>query len=390
MIGSDATRLTVFFGGNIGCDPASPKTWSGSGPFLLRELEQAGMLAEAVGLKIPPFRDALLRLKNFSRRRAVWRTHYYFDPQYRSELSRAAGSCQGVSPSSFLLQLGHMYDLRDQFPRRTCFSYHDGNLAVRLASGFGFEKVSRLRIDQALRYEEETACQMDVIFTMSECVRQSFISDYHVPPYRVCAIGGGINLSRIPPIDLAKDYCAQRILFVGSDFQRKGGPQLLQAFRILREAFPRATLDITGPGSLPSLPPGVFFHGFLSKADPAQRVRLEELFRGATIFALPSLYEPFGIAPLEAMLYQVPCVVTNAWALRESVCSGLNGELVPAGDADALASALMRMLSDPGRLARMGREARNLALSRHTWGHVVERMRVAIEARTVPCEYSNV
>jgi glycosyltransferase involved in cell wall biosynthesis len=337
------------------------------------------MLAEAIGIKVPPVQDVLLKLRNFSPRRAVWRTHYYLDPLYRRALSDAAGDLPRLSTDSLLLQLGHMYNLRKMFPQRTCLSYHDGNLAVRLASGFGFEGISRQRLDQALRYEEATANQMDAIFTMSEYVRQSFICDFHVHPDRVHAIGGGINLDHIPPFDPFKDYSTQKILFVGSEFERKGGPQLLQAFRAIREDFQNATLHIVGPRLLSHLPPGVYFHGFLSKAVPDQLARLDALFRGATIFVLPSLYEPFGIAPLEAMLYGLPCVVSNAWALRETVHHGLSGELVPVRDADALASALMRMLSDPEKLARMGRAGRDLALKNNTWESVVKRMRLVIE-----------
>lgn len=365
-------KMTVFCGGSVGADPYSPKTWSGSCLFLLNAMSDAGILESAAGIKAPRILDSFLLARNFNRNRAIWRTQYYFDPALRRALTQAARRVPAAGPC--LLQIGHMFSLPDAFPRKKCISYHDGNLAERLNSGFGLDGVSRKRIDQALRYEEQTAGQMTAVFTFSEYLRQSFISDYRVPAERVFNVGGGINLTDIPPLDPDKSYTAPRILFIGTEFARKGGPQLLQAFRIVREAIPAAELHIAGPAKIESLPPGVVFHGHLSKADPIQKRKLELLFREASLFVLPSLYEPFGIAPLEAMLYQVPCLVTDAWALRETVTPGFNGDVFPKASVDGLSAKILELLASPERLAVMGRQGRDLVLDRYTWSAVVERI----------------
>lgn len=369
-------KLTVFFGGNVGSDPNSPKTWSGSGLFMLRAMDRAGILERAVGIKVPRLPNSFFLARNFNRNRAIWRTHYYFDPAYRRALSQAASRVSVTS--DLLLQTGHMFSLPDAFPHKKCTSYHDGNLAVSLNSDFGFEGVARRRIDESLRYEEQTAGQMAGIFTMSEYVRQSFIADYHVPAGRVFNVGAGINLAEFPAAEPHKDYTAPRILFVGIEFVRKGGPQLLQAFRIVRDALPAAELHIVGPAKLNDLPSGVVFHGYLSKTDPDEKRKLESLFRDLTVFVLPSLYEPFGIAPLEAMLYQLPCLVTDAWALRETVTPGFNGDLVAKGSVEDLSAKLLKLLSNPEELAIMGRQGRERVLRHYTWSAVVDRMSSAI------------
>jgi starch synthase len=188
-----------------------------------------------------------------------------------------------------------------------------------------------------------------------------------------------VNLRDIPPANPQKDYAAPRILFIGIDFVRKGGPQLLEAFRIVRGARPDAELHIVGPETIRDHSPGVVFHGRLSKSDPAQKIKLESLFRESSVFVMPSLYEPFGIAPLEAMLYQLPCVVTDAWALREIVTPGFNGDLVPRGSIDAIATKLLQLLSDPKVLAVMGQHGRDVALHGYTWTVVASRMLTAME-----------
>jgi len=371
-------ELTVFVGGSTGSDPYSSRTWSGSSPFFINALDQAGILDKAVGLKLPSLQNYAYRAKNFTTNRAVWRKHFYFDPAYRRALTLTARSIPVTSP--FCLQIGHMFSLPTVFPSKKCISYHDGNLSELLNSGFGIEGVSRNRIDQALRYEEEAANQMTAIFTFSEYLRQSFIHDYRVPAERVFQVGGAVNLSEVPSATSNKDYTTNRLLFIGTEFKRKGGPQLLEAFRIVRQTIPTAELHIVGPTTLDNLPPGVIFHGHLSKADPAQSAKLEVLFRTSTLFVLPSLYEPFGIAPLEAMLYGLPAVITNAWALRECVTPGINGDLAEKGNAQDMAAKITQLLSDPDRLATMGQQAREIVLDRYTWPAVANRIAHVIKS----------
>ena len=365
-------EVTLFVGGSVGSDPYSPRTWSGISAFLIAALERQQLLDKAVGVRVSKLTQYSLMLKNFSRNRAAWRKHFYFDPAYRNALTRAARSIPVQSET--LLQVGHLFSLPEAFPDKRCVSYHDGNLPELLASGYGLDGVSRKRIDQALRYEEAVAGQMTLIFTFSEYLRQSFIRDYRVSPERVVNVGGAINLTEIPPIAPGKSYTAKRLLFVGVEFERKGGPQLLEALQIVRQTHPTTELHIVGPQALAVIWEGVVFHGNLSKADPAQKRKLQQLFEESTLFVMPSLYEPFGIAPLEAMLYQLPCVLTDAWALREHVTPGINGELVEKGSVDDLAAKLIAMLNSPDRLAAMGARARDMVLARYTWDAVVARM----------------
>ena len=370
-------ELTVFVGGSTGSDPFSSKTWSGLSPFFLKAMDEATLLDKAVGLKLPRLQNYWYLAKNFTPNRTVWRKHFYFDPAYRRALTRTARNIPVASP--FCLQIGHMFSLPTVFPTKKCISYHDGNLPELLNSGFGIEGVSHQRIDQALRYEEEAANQMTAVFTFSEYLRQSFIRDYRVSAERVFNVGGAVNLATIPAPDPAKDYTTNRILFIGTEFNRKGGPQLLEAFAIVRQTIPTAELHIAGPHTLDNIPPGVVFHGHLSKADPAQSAELEDLFRSSTLFVLPSLYEPFGIAPLEAMLYGLPAIVTNAWALRECVIPGINGDLAEKGNAEDLATKITQLLADPTRLSVIGQQAREIVLTRYTWAAVAQRISAALK-----------
>jgi glycosyltransferase involved in cell wall biosynthesis len=96
--------------------------------------------------------------------------------------------------------------------------------------------------------------------------------------------------------------------------------------------------------------------------------RIVELYAEAELAVVPSLYEGFSLPAAEAMACGVPLVATTGGALPEVV--GRNGEsglLVPPGDVDALAVALLRALGDADLRERIGPAGRARALERFTW-----------------------
>jgi hypothetical protein len=64
------SRLTVFFGGSVGSDPRSSTTWSGTGLFLLKAMDTAGILDRAVGIVVPPLHNSLLPARAHTGRKA--------------------------------------------------------------------------------------------------------------------------------------------------------------------------------------------------------------------------------------------------------------------------------------------------------------------------------
>lgn len=370
-------QLTAIVGGSVGSNPYAANTWSGSAARLFRAMETAGLLAaRAHGIDLARPLKAWLMAKNFRADRAIWRKHFFFDPAYRAALTDAARAIPVTTPLT--LQLGSMYSLAEAHPEAAAISYNDGNLAELQASGFGLRGVSPRRIDQALAYEARVSREMRLVFTMSEYLRRSFVDRYGVAPDRVVNVGGAFNLAEIPAAQPEKAYREPRLLFVGAEFARKGGPVLLEAFRKVRERLPAAELHIAGPRDPPSRAEGVVFHGFLNQSDPEQRALLVGLYHQASVFVLPSLYEPFGIAPLEAMLHQLPCVVTRGWALAETVVDGVTGLLAEKENADDLAAKLIDLLAEPDRMAAMGAAGRERALRDYRWDVVVERMQAAV------------
>jgi glycosyltransferase involved in cell wall biosynthesis len=311
--------------------------------------------------------------------RKLWRQHYYMSQSYRDSLTRVIG--KHLRPDDFehdFFVMGAMCDVpRLVEGRSRCFSYHDGNLAQRLKSPYAPTGLSVKRIEEGLSFERRVYERTDRILVMSEYLRRSFVEDCGVPPSRVGVVGVGVNFDEIPPVFPDKRYDTKEILFIGVDFQRKGGMLLLKAFREVRAVHHNAKLHIVGPIELqlpPELSRGVVVHGFLNKSEPGDAARLSELFRVCSVFVMPSLYEPFGIAPLEAMIHQIPAVVSRAWALEETVTAGVTGEHVEPGSVDDLVQCLRNILANPDMLQRLGTAARASVLGKFTWPHVISRI----------------
>jgi alpha-maltose-1-phosphate synthase len=375
----EMTPLTAaIYTGRPGRSPFDPTLWSSSSMRFFTTLKQRNLLHRVMGVELPWLSKIPYLLLNMSPNRARWKANFSFSASYRDALTRYLQ--KSLTPEDCkcpFFQIGAMFDMsRIADGRVPCYSYHDGCLAERISSPLPLPGVSRGVLDRALAFERRAHLGMTRIFTFSRYLREAFISKYGVPSERVAVIGGGINLDQLPTVDSNKSYDTQEVLFIGVDFARKGGEFLLRAFPAVRERHPRAVLHIVGPRKPATQvdTPGVTYHGFLSKQDANQAKTLEGLFRRASLFVMPSLYEPYGIAPLEAMSFGVPCVVSNGWALPEMVTPGVTGELVQPASVDSLVETLSRLLSSPDKLRAMGQAGRSYVQQEYSWERVVDRL----------------
>jgi len=95
-----------------------------------------------------------------------------------------------------------------------------------------------------------------------------------------------------------------------------------------------------------------------------------QLLTHATVFAIPSIYEPLGIVNLEAMACGTAVVGSRTGGIPEVVADGETGLLVPPGEPEPLAEALNALISDPDRAAAMGRAGRQRAVAEFGWAGI--------------------
>lgn len=370
-------------------DPRSPGTWSGINRRLCAALAKRGALAAALNGRVLLV-DYAEKAATFSPSRERWRQrHSLLDsalyPAARGATSllvarRVAREHRGADA---LLQIGARHDFsrhRSLVPAVLC-SYHDANAALALRRPDLVLDRTSVHAHRALAYERRVYDGLDLILVMSEWARASFVEDFGQPPEKVVVVGAGANLDAHPePVE--RDWSVARLLFVGRHFERKGGSDLVAAFRRVRARRPDAELWIVGPDRPPvTEEPGVRCFGHLPRGSPGGDATLERLYREATAFVMPSRYEPFGIVFLEAMANGLPCVGTRACAMPEIIDDGRTGFVVSPGDVGALAERLLQLGEDGETAAAMGDAGRRRLLARFTWDHVAEAIVAGVASR---------
>jgi alpha-maltose-1-phosphate synthase len=147
-----------------------------------------------------------------------------------------------------------------------------------------------------------------------------------------------------------------RVLFMGGDFPRKGGPDLVRAWREARLG-ERARLDLVTHLPVAEADPalGMHVHTGVTAHSPAWRA----LWRDADVFVLPTRDEAFGTVFQEAAAAGLPAVGTRLNAIPEVVVEGETGLLVPPGDRAALTAALETLVASAELRREMGSRARD-------------------------------
>jgi glycosyltransferase involved in cell wall biosynthesis len=289
-------------------------------------------------------------------------TPYAFDVHSR-EAGRILAELDGTP--DVVLQNGALFSpgIPPRYPY-VLFCDYTGALAARTPADPEARRAANLGGGWRRR-EEALYLGARAIATFSRRTARSLEVDYGIPTSRIAVVGGGANVF---PRRVERRDDGRTILFVGKHWERKGGPVLAAAFELVRRKMPKARLLVAGPTERPALPKRGTWLGRVELSEIA------DLCMYATVFAMPSVREPYGLAFLDAMACGVPCVGTRVDAVPELVEHERTGILVPPGDPSALADALESLLADPERARDLGRRGREKVERSHRWEHVGARI----------------
>ena len=185
--------------------------------------------------------------------------------------------------------------------------------------------------------------------------------------YRIIPNGVDVSPAPVAPVPRGEGE-PLRIAFVGQAVERKGLPVLLRAFEALREHLP-VRLDVVGVGAeeIARLMLDDRDVHALGKCSDADKRRVLEQ---ADVLCAPSLGgESFGMVLTEAFAAGTPVVASDIAGYRDVVCEGVDGVLVPRGDATALAEVMRDLAFDRGRRERLAAAAARSA-QRYAWPRV--------------------
>ncbi len=225
--------------------------------------------------------------------------------------------------------------------------------------------------------------------------------EYAVASYRVRVVHPGVDVERFAGPDRAACRAEIRarhgigesdllVLFVGMNFEVKGLDAVVAAVAAARRARPDAGIRLLvvgkgDAGKYGGLARSLGIGDAVAFAGPKAE-GVERYYRAADLFAMPSLFDTFGMAVLEAMAAGLPVIVSPTVGAKDVVEDGVNGYVVPApGDADAVGRAIVA-IADGETRARLGAEAARTA-ARHTWDHAaaeVARVYALARERSLP------
>jgi len=300
--------------------------------------------------------------KNKKIREAFWRTPYMYNAIKRLLAKKLADT-----DYLFTFQMQSLFD--GSQPGIPHFVYTDH---THLANLYYADFDRRKLYNQTwINLEKKIYENANITFVRSTHIRQSLIEQYGYPQENIWCVYAGSNIEIETSYTAKKKYDEQNILFVGIDWKRKGGPDLIEAFKIVQENYPNATLTIVGASPQINEPNCEI----VGKVPPQ---KLKKYYEMATLFCMPTYVEPFGIVFLEAMQAQLPIVGTNVGAVPDFLKNGWNGWLVEPGDVQGLADAIMKLLNNPDLCRQFGERNITLAQERYSWEAVGQKFRTHI------------
>lgn len=216
----------------------------------------------------------------------------------------------------------------------------------------------------------------------SEWAARSALEDYHADKQKIHIIPFGANLESPPPqevIQQRKKTGQCRLLFIGVNWQRKGGKIAFETLLKLEEMGIQSELVVCG-----CTPPSEFSHEkmtvipFLDKNNEEQRERLERLYLASDFLLLPTRNDCTPIAFCEANAFGLPVISTNTGGVPGVITDGENGFLLPlSASGSEFAEVIAKIYRDDqhyAELVRSSRAAFENRLNWDAWGATVKKL----------------
>ena len=198
---------------------------------------------------------------------------------------------------------------------------------------------------------------------------------YQTPPHKVKVVPFGANLDTnfsMEEIDQAisrRSRSSCNLLFIGVDWERKGGPRVLKVAEELNRRGLKTVLHVVGcTPQVGDLPDFVKVHGFISKKTAEGRLKLERLLSQAHFLMLLSEAEAYGVVLCEANAFGVPCIASNLGGIPSIIRDSVNGKLFSVDDdIETIAEAIYNLFNDYDSYVELARSAFNEYTTRLNW-----------------------
>ena len=318
---------------------------------------------------ILPLYKAYSRFCRTFRRRGL--SPFHAGPVVAQYAADAARKIRAVSPDIVFAPAGSTFawSVPDGVPL-----VYASDATFRLIENYhpNYRNLSRAARETAERLERKTIARADLILYPSEWAAESAIKDYGADPARVHVIPWGANLEEAPDRDSVlgrRKPGPCRLLFIGVNWEEKGADIAIGTLAELKNRGVKAELVICGcTPPKPVTQDGLTIIPYLDKNDPEQRNRLDQLYRDADFFLLPTRADCYGIVFCEAAAHGVPSIAPATGGVPYAVRDGETGVLVPPNATKAdYAAVIAEIFANPDRLARLRQSSRDAFEARLNW-----------------------
>jgi len=256
-----------------------------------------------------------------------------------------------------------------------------------------FSNLAAYNIKQGIELDRLAFKRADHCMLASGWNAASATRDYGLDPGKITVAPCGANLDKIPVnaawVHEQTEPC--RLLFIGVEWERKGGQIVLDTHRMLKQKKFPATLTLVG-----CTPPdfdkeqyekeGITVIPYLDKNEAGDAARLDELLRHTDLFFLPTRAECAGVVFSESSAYGIPSITTDTGGVGSYVENGINGFALPLkATAADYAETIVAVFSDlPGYLELRVRSRKRYddKLNWDNWGSAFERIAERLTAKS--------
>jgi glycosyltransferase involved in cell wall biosynthesis len=239
------------------------------------------------------------------------------------------------------------------------------------------ERLANLLMARLAMLECESARNANLVVTVSNYSAEKAVQLYGVDKAKIRVVPNGVDPDKFKPTN---DFEGMKqklgignkpmVLFVGRLIPRKGLMFLVEAAKRIINRNADTIFAIVGNGPLRNklrsqLGKANLSKNFIFFGDVKESI-LPAVYNCADVFAFPSIQEGQGIALLEAQASAKPVVAFKVGGVNETISDGNSGVLVERGNADALAEAILKILSDPRLREKMGKKGREFVLQNFT------------------------
>ena len=353
-------------------DSADIHQWSGLNYFIARSLEQAGATVHPVG----PFATRWTTRMRLRQRwyDATGRTyHAIIEPTALDALGAAARE-QIPRDADAVLAVTSLMGAALGPLSIPLASWDDATNAAMEAYYPDFQHLAPVSRKHSALLGQRAADAVTLAIYTSEWAADSAHSAYGMDRKRIAIVPFGANLEAPPERAVVEQWISARavdrchLLWIGVDWERKGGPLTLEITRELRDLGVDADLTIAGCTPPATLPEWARSEGFISKRAPGGEARLAALFARSHFFLMPSRAEAYGLVYAEAAACGVPSVAIRTGGVPAIIVDGATGILEDApGSPAAFAARIAAHLRNRTRYVDMALAAFARSNDRLNW-----------------------